>query len=223
MGGSEKRADLARSTFLNFSGFVVPIIVQLVTVPLYIKVIGVDRYGVMALVWLLLGYFGVFDIGAGLALASRVAGLSKAPDSLRERVFWTGTSLSVLTGALGGVVLYLAAERLFGHWLAVPHGLSAETQSALPLLMPALPIVTGISALSGSLQGREAFGVLESQPDDRYDPLSDFPSDCRNDAIANIANPRCGGNRWPPRYIGHALFILPETNSGAAVPLLGVF
>lgn len=121
-----------------------------------------DRYGIMVLVWLLLGYFGVFDLGFGLALASRIANLSKSPESLRERVFWTGASLSVLAGVLGGVVLYLAAERLFGHWLAVPHGLSAETQSALPFLVLALPIITGISALSGSLQGREAFGALNS-------------------------------------------------------------
>src|SRR5271165_6197873 len=114
MSASEIRANLGRSTLLNLSGFIVPFFVQIVTVPLYIEVIGVDRYGIMVLVWLLLGYFGVFDLGFGLALASRIANLSKSPETLRERVFWTGASLSVLAGVLGGVVLYLAAERLFG-------------------------------------------------------------------------------------------------------------
>ncbi len=160
MVGSEKHASLARSTLLNMSGFLVPIVVQLVTVPLYIKVIGVERYGVMALVWLLLGYFGFFDLGFGLAISSRIAGLSKSTSEARERVFWTGTCLSILTGLVGGGILSIVAEQLFGHILAVPHGLFAETKASLPLLMIALPVVTGISALSGALQGREAFGPM---------------------------------------------------------------
>jgi O-antigen/teichoic acid export membrane protein len=58
------------------------------------------------------------------------------------------------------VVLYEAATHLFTNVFAVPAGLLAETRAALPCLALALPVVTGISALSGALQGREAFGVM---------------------------------------------------------------
>jgi O-antigen/teichoic acid export membrane protein len=152
--------SIARSTLLNFAGFLVPTIVLFVTVPLYIRTIGADRYGVMALVWLLLGYFGVFDLGFGQAIASRIAAFKIGADKAREQVFWTGTCLSVLAGAAGGFVLYVAAKRLFGGALAVPQGLLAETKLSLPLLIPALPVITGISALSGALQGREEFWRL---------------------------------------------------------------
>jgi len=154
------RHGLAQATLLNLSGMVMPVLVQLVTVPLYIKVIGPERYGVMALVWLLLGYFGVFDLGFGRALASRIAVLRDAPPATRARVFWTGTCLSVMTGAAGGLLLYVAASWLFGHVFSVPVGLLAETLGCLPFIALALPVVTGISALSGTLQGREAFGAL---------------------------------------------------------------
>jgi O-antigen/teichoic acid export membrane protein len=155
-----RRPGLGRATLLNLAGAVVPVLVQLVTVPLFIRVIGIERYGVMALVWLLLGYFGLFDLGFGQAMARRIAILRDAPVAHRARLFWTGTCLSVLAGVAGGVLLYAVSAWLFGHVFSVPIGLRAECRACLPLLVVALPVVTGISALSGALQGREAFGPL---------------------------------------------------------------
>ena len=152
--------SLARSTALNLAGLLVPTLVQLVTVPLYIRFIGLDRYGVMALVWLLLGYFGVFDLGFGRAIASRIAARGADATTTRAEVFWTGTCLSILTGAAGGIVLYVVARTLFSNVFDVPRGLIGETAAALPWVALALPLVTGISALSGALQGCEAFGAM---------------------------------------------------------------
>jgi O-antigen/teichoic acid export membrane protein len=155
-----RRYGLAQATLLNLSGLAVPVLVQLITVPIYIKVIGPERYGVMALVWLLLGYFGAFDLGFGRALASRIAVLRDASPAQGALVFWTGTGLSVAAGAAGGLLLYAAAFWLFGHVFRVPAGLMAETRACLPLIALSLPLVTAISALSGTLQGREAFGAM---------------------------------------------------------------
>jgi O-antigen/teichoic acid export membrane protein len=160
MSPAGERKSIARSTLFNLGGLVVPILVQLVTVPEYLKVIGADRYGIMALVWLLLGYFGVFDLGFGRAIASRIAGLASGSADARERVFWTGSCLSVVAGFLGGFVLLVVAGTLFGGQFKVPPALLGETLRALPLLVVALPMVTGISALSGALQGREAFAAI---------------------------------------------------------------
>jgi O-antigen/teichoic acid export membrane protein len=141
---------------LNLAGQLLPLAVQLATVPLYIKTIGPSRYGVLALAWLLLGYFGIFDLGFGRAMASRMA--CKPTDA--GALFWTGTALSVLAGALGGLILYIVAERLFTNLLVMPPDLLGETRGTLLYLAMALPLVTGISALSGTLQGLEAFGAM---------------------------------------------------------------
>jgi O-antigen/teichoic acid export membrane protein len=159
-GVSAGKSGLLRATLLNLAGLMVPVTVQLLTVPLYIKSIGMERYGVMALVWLLLGYFGFFDLGFGRAIASRLAGLSSVDADTRENVFWTGACLSVAAGAVGGVIFYLVAVRLFGMVFNVPDELQSEVSAALPFMAMALPVVTGISALSGALQGCEAFGAM---------------------------------------------------------------
>jgi hypothetical protein len=66
----------------------------------------------------------------------------------------------MMAGAAGGLVLYAVADRLFNNLLAVPPELLGETRGTLLYLALALPLVTGISALSGTLQGLEAFGAM---------------------------------------------------------------
>jgi O-antigen/teichoic acid export membrane protein len=148
---------LLYSTFSNIVGALIPLVLQLATIPLYLKTIGPERYGVLTLVWLILGYFGLFDLGFGRAIASRIAMMHDDTPDARARVFWTGTSLSLLTGTIGGLCLFLVGHFLFADVLNLSAELSSESQDALPWIAATLPVVTGISALSGALQGRQAF------------------------------------------------------------------
>ncbi|MBU2754226.1 flippase [Acidithiobacillus sp. CV18-2] len=154
---SHPRPSVARSTLINLAGAIVPALLLLFTVPHYLALIGEARYGVLALVWLLLGYFGIFDLGFGRAVANKMAALHDAPAEARENVFWTGWLISLATGLLGGLLLYGAGSWLFAYVFHVPPFLRGEVEAAMPWLVLALPLATSLSLLAGTLEGRQAF------------------------------------------------------------------
>jgi O-antigen/teichoic acid export membrane protein len=153
-------AGIKKNTAINIAGSIVPMAVSLVTVPLYLRHIGDSRYGVLAIVWLLVGYFGLFDLGLSRATANRVAKLRDAPDGDREAVFWTAFWLNIAFGVVGGLVLWGVGGLIFSGIFHIPLELKPEILPALPWLALAVPIATASGALSGSLEGRSSFGVV---------------------------------------------------------------
>ena len=64
---------LARNTLWNLAGQILPMVVGIITIPVIIRVMGVDRFGVLSLAWVVVGYFSLFDLGIGRALTKLVA------------------------------------------------------------------------------------------------------------------------------------------------------
>ncbi len=63
---------LVRNALLNLVGQGSPLLVALIAIPLLIKGLGTDRFGVLTLAWIVVGYFGLFDLGLGRALTKMV-------------------------------------------------------------------------------------------------------------------------------------------------------
>ncbi|MGA3229657.1 MAG: oligosaccharide flippase family protein, partial [Candidatus Binatus sp.] len=71
---------LARNTIINLAGEVAPSLVALLAIPLVIRVLGVDRYGVLTLSIMVVGYFGLFDFGLGRAATKFIAAAAASSD-----------------------------------------------------------------------------------------------------------------------------------------------
>ncbi len=156
--------SIKRNTFINLAGAMAPMLVSLIVVPFYLRLVGEARFGVLVLVWLLVGYFEFFDFGIGKATANQMARLRDAPISAREEVFWTGVLINGMLGLLGGLVLLTAghygANGYFGH--NPSGGLDIEIRMALPWLALAVPVGTVSAVGVAALEARERFLTLNT-------------------------------------------------------------
>jgi O-antigen/teichoic acid export membrane protein len=64
---------LARNTILSLSGEAAPLVLGLVAVPILVRELGTDRYGVLILSNIVVGYLGLFDLGLGRAAAQQIS------------------------------------------------------------------------------------------------------------------------------------------------------
>ncbi|HEY5207407.1 MAG TPA: MATE family efflux transporter, partial [Roseiarcus sp.] len=133
------------------------IVVALVTVPLYLHHIGDARYGVMSIVWVLLGLFGFLDLGLSRAVTNALAKLRDAPQAHRARVLLTTFGLNFGIGIMGGVVLYVFGGLLLKHFVSMPEEISAEVSRSLPWIACLLPLTLISAAGAGALESRELF------------------------------------------------------------------
>lgn len=153
--------SISKNTAYNIAGALVPMLVALATIPFYIKEIGEQRYGVLAIFWLLLGYFGVFDLGLGRAIAQRIAGLPGIEnEQKRSEVLWTALAMNLVIGLIGGILLWLISDFLFEHQFKVDTQIKEEILRALPWLVLALPAAIISGVLGGAMQGVEKFFLL---------------------------------------------------------------
>jgi len=97
---------LARNTLWNLVGAGAPFLLGIITIPYLIGHLGVEAFGILTLVWALIGYFSLFDFGLGRALTQQVA--TKLAAGLGEQVpslVKTGLLFTAATGLIGGVLL----------------------------------------------------------------------------------------------------------------------
>lgn len=144
-------------TAYNLLGAVLPLGLSLFTIPLYISLIGEARYGVLAVAWLLLGYFGLFDLGLGRATSQRIASLGDDSQAQTALTFWTALGMNVSLGVLGGLIIWPVAIYFFGNFFSVDAALRPELGAAIPWLVLAVPLATLSGVLTGALQGKAQF------------------------------------------------------------------
>jgi O-antigen/teichoic acid export membrane protein len=152
--------SIRRNTAYNLIGSIAPLAVSLVTVPIYLALIGEARYGVLAVAWMLLGYFGLFDLGLGRATAQRIAALRNGAVSERAQAFWTALGLNIGLGVLGGLIIWPVADIFLGKVFKIDDAMRFEALAVVPWLILAVPMATLSGVLTGALQGCERFFEL---------------------------------------------------------------
>lgn len=149
--------SIGKNSIANLLGSVIPLLVTIATVPVYLSLIGAERYGALAVIWVVFSYFGFFDFGLGQATAQRMAKLKESTVEERSKLFWTAFLLTLILGIIGGAVLWFFADQILLRVENTGEAIYHEATLAILWLLPALPVLLTTSVMNGALRGRERF------------------------------------------------------------------
>ncbi len=155
---SKKARGFSGDVAINLIFALVPIAITLITVPLYIAQIGLERYGILSLVWMLTGMFAFFDFGMGTATNYLVARAQSGASDIAAGVAVRTTALvnCGLGLILAVVFLFAIGPLAFGNIDGSPE-LLAEIDLALPWMAVVLPVGLLASIFRNTLDGQRRF------------------------------------------------------------------
>jgi O-antigen/teichoic acid export membrane protein len=152
---------LARNTGWNLLGQLLPLVVSVAAIPPLVHGLGIERFGILSLAWIIIGYFSLFDLGIGRALTKLVADkfatgeLDSAPP-----LVWTSLMLMLLLGVAGGLAMWALSPWLVHKVRKIPEALQLETLHSFYLLALSVPLVTVTAGLRGVLEAQQRFRIV---------------------------------------------------------------
>jgi O-antigen/teichoic acid export membrane protein len=152
---------LARNTVYNLIGQVVPLIAAFFSIPFLIDGLGTDRFGVLMLAWMVIGYFSLFDMGLGRALTKLIAEkLGSGEMNEIPALAGTGLFLMSVLGLAGTFAAAALIPWLVHTALKIAPVIQAETNRAFFLLAVSIPVVISTTGMRGILEAYQQFGAI---------------------------------------------------------------
>ncbi len=151
---------LARNALWNLAGLAAPMAVAILCIPFIVGRLGAEKFGILSVAWMVIGYFTLFDLGLGRALTKLVAEKlgHERRDDLPELV-WTASLMMALLGIMGAVALGLLTPYLVNRVFNIPGGLRQETTRTFYLLAAAVPVVISTTGFRGILEAHQRFDL----------------------------------------------------------------
>jgi O-antigen/teichoic acid export membrane protein len=154
---------LARNAALNLVGQGAPLVIAVVAMPFVVGGLGMDRFGLLTLAWVVLGYLNLFDLGLGKAATKFVAeALAARDDAAVARVAWTALLIQAIVGIVGTAALLALTPFLVGRMLNVPPELAQEATATFRILALSAPVTLLFNASRGLLEAAERFDLVNA-------------------------------------------------------------
>lgn len=152
---------LAKNAAWALLAYGLPLLAGVFAIPVLIRDLGVERFGLVSLAWMYVGYFSLFDLGIGRALARQLSARSTMHGNAELGVV-VGSGLAGLA-ALGAAAA--AAAAALSPWLTdsllrVPAPLRLEALQLFLVLAASLLIVIPSAGLEGVLQSFQRFDAI---------------------------------------------------------------
>lgn len=152
---------LFKHSFYNLLGLGLPLLAAVFTIPILLTTLGEARFGLLTLIWAVVSYFGLFDLGLGRALTQQLAiHLARQELACVGPLVTTATGVMAVLGVIAALVMALFAPQGVDLINAVPDREEAiRAMYAMALCMPFIVLTSGFR---GVLEASHAFGIINA-------------------------------------------------------------
>jgi O-antigen/teichoic acid export membrane protein len=155
--------NISRNVLWNACGAILPLVVGVAVIPAIVRNIGVERFGILSLIWALIGYFSVFDLGLSRTLTKVTADRVGTPAEAEVPTLITTTVILVAAvSATFGLIIAATAPLITRCILHISAGDAADTSGAIVWLAISVPFVLLSTVLFGALEGLQKFEATNS-------------------------------------------------------------
>ena len=154
---------LARNGLLNFITGLTYSICGVLVMHIVIRYLGVQRFGIFSLSWVVLGYFTLFDLGLSRATTKFVAEAIGREE--REHIsgfLWPTVIFQSVLGLIGAIFLSLITPFLVERVLNIPLEFINEAKSIFQLVAFSIPVVMLSSSFRGVLEAEQRFDLINA-------------------------------------------------------------
>lgn len=148
---------IVKNISLNFIIQIVTILIGIFTVPSIIQGLGVDRFGILSIIWAVIGYSSLFDFGLGRALTQVVS--SKLGAGLEEEipsVIWTSMVLISGLGILAAALIF-SLSGVIVDFIKVSPKYHQETLQSMQVMALTIPFLVWVIGMKGVLESYQKF------------------------------------------------------------------
>ncbi len=152
---------LLRNTLINLLGMILPVLVGIIAIPFALKGLSNEGFGILSIVWVIVGYFSILDFGISRGTTKLVAEcLGEKRQADLNSIFWTASFLNLIFGIAGTIIFFLITPYLVENVLNVSPNFIQQTKLSFYLSALSFPVILFSANARGVLSAAQRFDLV---------------------------------------------------------------
>lgn len=145
------------NTAYNIAGGLIPTVAAVFAVPYLLENLGSEKFGILAIIWALIGYVNLFDLGVSRSLTYEISKLNRSDRHDISDTILAGSVVAIGTSTVGAAILFFGSEAITTRWLNIGVAIHDDVLFSLVIISFAIVPVAINTAIRGSLEGLNRF------------------------------------------------------------------
>jgi O-antigen/teichoic acid export membrane protein len=154
-------SKIIKNTIYNLLGFIFPIMAALIFIPTLLEKLGDEKFGLLNIIWIVVGYFSLFDFGVSRTLTKVISEkLSHQDRNEIPEIFWTSFYLILVFSIAGSIILFLLTPTMVNDVLNITDAIKKESTISFYIMAFSIPVITTTASFRGFLEAYQKFKVI---------------------------------------------------------------